>query len=385
MGTQRGAALGGRCWKQKARCWPAGWIDCGPMASVLEKLRNRPPGRKQLTGGPSATRWRAHGRLGQTGGAQEHQLAAARPVHFCCRWSVRLFQPVSLPLPLPLLYHWLLCSCRASVEHLSLQLSLARFGESSPRGPVLFLPALSNATNTLVAPPSRRRLDPIGVDPFGSDSFVGSPLSEQPDPSFCAWIGTSGPRATESLTGTDCSLFSTCLSAVLDTKPSARRQAFERSAHCQFRLQVCITRPWLPVETSCFCALPTPYHDTTSLSAAAALGPTLPLHDSPNHDRSLLNRPSCLRPVVIRPLSPASVADSRLPSSTLLPSLASPRPCATRKLRRRSGTPTPLSERTSSSPCASEPRARHQYRPRCPLLSHRSHLPSSFVVKHLAC
>ena len=103
MGTQRGAALGGRCWKQKARCRPAGWIDCGPMASVLEKLqlRNRPPGRKQLTGGPSAARWRAHGRLGQTGGAQEHQLAAARPVHFCCRWSVRLFQPVSLPLPLP--------------------------------------------------------------------------------------------------------------------------------------------------------------------------------------------------------------------------------------------------------------------------------------------
>jgi hypothetical protein len=56
MGTQRGAALGGRCWKQKARCRPAGWIDCGPMASVLEKLRNRPPGRKQLTGGPSAAR-----------------------------------------------------------------------------------------------------------------------------------------------------------------------------------------------------------------------------------------------------------------------------------------------------------------------------------------
>lgn len=115
MGTQRGAALGGRCWKQKARCWPAGWIDCGPMASVLEKLRNRPPGRKQLTGGPSAARWRAHGRLGQTGGAQEHQLAAVRPVHFCCCWSLRLFQPVSLSLPLPLLYLWLLCSCRASV------------------------------------------------------------------------------------------------------------------------------------------------------------------------------------------------------------------------------------------------------------------------------
>jgi hypothetical protein len=147
------------------------------------------------------------------------------------------------------------------------------------------------------------------------------------------------------------------------TKPSARRQAFERSAHCQFRLQVCITRPWLPVETSCFCALPTPYHDTTSPSAAAALGPTLPLHDSPNHDRSLLdlNRTPCLRPVVIRPLSSASVADTRLPSSTLLPSLASSRPCtcATRKLRRRSGTPTPLPERTSSSLCASQPRARH--------------------------
>ena len=96
MGTQRGAARRSAAvaGKQKARCRPAGWMDCGPVASVLEMLlRNRPPGRKQLTGAPSAARWRGH-----TAADWRCTRAPARrrPTSARLLLLLRLFQPVSL-------------------------------------------------------------------------------------------------------------------------------------------------------------------------------------------------------------------------------------------------------------------------------------------------
>jgi hypothetical protein len=117
MGTRRGAALGGRCWKQKARCRPAGWIDCGPMASVLETLRNRPPGRKQLTGAhqPSAARLRVEGHTHtQIGAAWRCTRAAARRSPTSAFLLLpRSLQPVCLCLCLSA------SDCCAPVEHLS--------------------------------------------------------------------------------------------------------------------------------------------------------------------------------------------------------------------------------------------------------------------------
>lgn len=80
---------------------------------------------------------------------------------------------------------------------------------------------------------------------------------------------------------------------------------------------MCITRPWLPVEIP-LATTPT----CTSRFDHAALGLTLPLHDSPNHDRSFLNAlplivfsPSV---AVIRPSSPTLVYLCTPSTSTLL-------------------------------------------------------------------
>lgn len=79
--------------------------ECGPMPSVLEMLRNRPPGRKQLT---PAHQPRGGGDTRQIEAAGRCTRASARA---CC-WAVDSLPCALLLLLLPQKLSWVhLCSC----------------------------------------------------------------------------------------------------------------------------------------------------------------------------------------------------------------------------------------------------------------------------------